>query len=66
MIAAIEIADEAGGAGRARRIGQRAQELGLLIRPLGNIIYLWPPLNVSSADLEMMLALLDRATRETE
>lgn len=65
MIAAIEIADEAGGAGWPGRIGQRAQELGLLIRPLGNI-HLWPPLNVSSADLEMMLALLDRATRETE
>ena len=65
MIAAIEIKESAGGGARARRIVARAYELGLFIRPLGSVVYLWPPLTISSEDLQQMLAILSQATRET-
>lgn len=66
MIAAIEIKEAAGGAGRARRIVGRAYELGLFIRPLGPTIYLWPPLNIEDKDLRHMIDILHEAARERE
>ncbi len=66
MIAAIEITETAGGQVRARRIAARAYELGLFIRPLNSTIYLWPPLNVGSTDLQFMLETIERAARETK
>jgi adenosylmethionine-8-amino-7-oxononanoate aminotransferase len=64
MIAAIEITEAAGGEVRARRIADRAYELGLFIRPLNSTIYLWPPLNTNPADLQSMLEIVERAARE--
>ena len=55
MIAAVEVPDKAGGAGRARSVAAKAMELGLLVRPLGATVYLWPPLNCSEADLKLMV-----------
>lgn len=66
MIAAVEITEAAGGQVRARRIATRAYELGLFIRPLNSTIYLWPPLNIASADLQVMLETIERAARETK
>jgi adenosylmethionine-8-amino-7-oxononanoate aminotransferase len=65
MIAAVEIRDSAGGSARARRIAGLAREAGLLVRPLGRTIYLWPPLNVSLADLSRMTAILRNAARDS-
>ncbi len=65
MIAAFEVAEEAGGAARAQRIAQHALTCGLYIRPLGSVIYLWPPLNTRSDDLLYMLAILDQAVTAT-
>lgn len=65
MIAAVEIADAAGGAARAKAIARRAVELGLLIRPLGSTVYLWPPLTCTEGELGRMLELLGRAASET-
>jgi len=65
MIAAIEIDESAGGADRARRIVQHAYRLGLFIRPLGNTLYLWPPLNIRPEDLRRMTDILEEAARET-
>lgn len=65
MIAAIEIAPGAGGRLRARKVAARAYELGLFIRSLGSTIYLWPPLNSEPAELQSMVEILERATRET-
>jgi adenosylmethionine---8-amino-7-oxononanoate aminotransferase len=66
MIAAVEITEEAGGRGRARKIAARAYELGLFIRPLNSTIYLWPPLNINGADLQSMLEIVERAAKETK
>ncbi len=65
MIAAIEVADSAGGAVRARSIGKRAYERGLFTRPLGATIYLWPPLNTPRMDLQCMVNMLIESTVET-
>jgi adenosylmethionine-8-amino-7-oxononanoate aminotransferase len=66
MIAAVEIKASCGGAVRAREIVRRAREGGLLIRPLGATIYLWPPLNVTGGDLTRMLDIMHEAARATK
>lgn len=61
MIAAIELSEEDGGSARARRVKEEAQAAGLLIRPLGKVVYLWPPLLISSAELGELFEILDKA-----
>lgn len=65
MIAVLEVSEEAGGALRARQIGRAAMELGLLIRPRGNAVYLWPPLTITALELEEMLEILRSAIIQT-
>ncbi|NMD35591.1 MAG: adenosylmethionine--8-amino-7-oxononanoate aminotransferase BioA, partial [Planctomycetes bacterium] len=59
----LEISPSAGGAGRARACARAALDRGLFIRPLGNILYLWPPLTTTADELARMLALLEEALR---
>ncbi len=47
-----------GGAAQARRTAERALASGLLIRPLGDILYLWPPLTVTEPELQQMIDIL--------
>ncbi len=61
MIGMVAFTAESGGADFARRVGERAWDLGLFIRPLGDVLYLWPPLNVSEGELAEMGALFERA-----
>ena len=42
-------------------VAQAARERGLLIRPLGNVIVLLPPLSISSQELTKMVAILRRS-----
>ena len=65
MIAAIEIRDGEGGAARAKRVVARAFELGLFARPLGETLYLWPPLTASPEEIDAMTGILLRAAAET-
>jgi len=65
MMGVVEIDDELGGAGRARRICRRAMELGLFVRPLGRCIYLWPPLTTTEAELAEMIDLFTDAAEQT-
>ncbi|MDI6774892.1 MAG: adenosylmethionine--8-amino-7-oxononanoate transaminase [Verrucomicrobiota bacterium] len=65
MIAAVEIKDSAGGGARALRIARLAREAGLLVRPLGRVIYLWPPLTVSLPDLWRMTEILRNAALDS-
>jgi adenosylmethionine---8-amino-7-oxononanoate aminotransferase len=65
MIAMVEISERQGGAVRAKQIAKKAMDLGLFIRPLGPVIYLWPPLIISKAEVEEMFVLLKRAVLET-
>ncbi|MBD3276916.1 MAG: adenosylmethionine--8-amino-7-oxononanoate transaminase, partial [Candidatus Aegiribacteria sp.] len=41
---ALEISGDYGGAAAASAAAEAAVEMGLLIRPLGPVLYLWPPL----------------------
>ena len=66
LVSAVEIPDEAGGAARARAVVARALALGLFLRPLGRVVYLWPPLNAPEPVLREMVGRLERAAEETE
>jgi adenosylmethionine-8-amino-7-oxononanoate aminotransferase len=48
----------------AFRICQRAISLGLLIRPLGNVLYFMPPLTITEDQIDNMLFLLHKAIQE--
>jgi adenosylmethionine-8-amino-7-oxononanoate aminotransferase len=50
-----------GGSALARQIARRALDNGLFIRPLGSVLYLWPPLVTTEAELGEMLDRFDRA-----
>ncbi|MCC5875876.1 MAG: adenosylmethionine--8-amino-7-oxononanoate transaminase, partial [Candidatus Sumerlaeia bacterium] len=65
MIAVMEFPDEHGGPDRARAIGRTAMAEGLLVRPRGRAVYLWPPLTTTEAELEAMLKILEQAITET-
>lgn len=61
MMSALEIDAAQGGAKRARRIARRALSLGLFIRPLGNVLYLWPPLTTTEDEMDRMLDIFTEA-----
>jgi adenosylmethionine-8-amino-7-oxononanoate aminotransferase len=46
------------------RVCERAKEKGLLIRPLGNVIVIMPPLCISEAELTRMLQIIAEAIDE--
>jgi adenosylmethionine-8-amino-7-oxononanoate transaminase len=48
-----------------QRVCRRARELGLLTRPLGDVVTFVPPLATEAEDLEAMLGLLEQAIAET-
>jgi adenosylmethionine-8-amino-7-oxononanoate aminotransferase len=50
--------------GTGARVCRRARELGLLTRPLGDVVTLVPPLATPDEDLEAMAAVLVRAFQE--
>jgi lysine--8-amino-7-oxononanoate aminotransferase len=50
--------------GVGRRVCRRARELGLITRPLGDVVTLLPPLATSEDDLEQMTTILFRAIDE--
>lgn len=64
MIAMLTVAPEAGGADTAARAANRAVELGLFIRPLGEVLYLWPPLTTTATELNAMTGILRQALQE--
>ncbi len=45
------------------QVAYHARDKGVLIRPLGNVIVIMPPLNISPDDLTMMLAVIEDAIR---
>lgn len=64
MIGMCALPPEAGGAATASRVCARALELGLFVRPLGEVLYLWPPLVTRATELDAMLGILEQALRE--
>ena len=53
-IAAFDLVtdDSSYSAGAGRKLATRAQEQGVLIRPLGNVIYLMPPYCTSNEEID--------------
>ena len=48
---------------RSRRVGKILFERGVLLRPLGNVIYLLPPLVITAAELDVLAAEFSAAIR---
>lgn len=55
-----------GGSAKAKEVANRALELGLFIRPLGDVLYLWPPMVTTNAELDDMLRIFRQAIEDTE
>jgi adenosylmethionine-8-amino-7-oxononanoate aminotransferase len=64
MVGALELRAESGYLSLAgQRVCQYARARGLYLRPLGNVIYITPPLNISDTDLEELLEILSESIR---
>lgn len=55
----LEISESAGGKAAASRMAEMALASGLIIRPLGSVVYLWPPLVTNEHDMEEMLSIFE-------
>jgi adenosylmethionine-8-amino-7-oxononanoate aminotransferase len=59
MIGALDLAGDAGYLADAGwRVYAEARRRGAYLRPLGNVIYVAPPLNIDDADLDALLAIV--------
>jgi adenosylmethionine-8-amino-7-oxononanoate aminotransferase len=59
MIGALDLAGEGGYlAGAGWRVYEEARRRGAYLRPLGNVIYVAPPINIPDADLDRLLAIV--------
>jgi adenosylmethionine-8-amino-7-oxononanoate aminotransferase len=56
-MSSLEISDRAGGRNTAAVVAASALETGLFIRPLGSVVYLWPPLVTQKSDMKEMLGI---------
>ena len=65
-IAMVSFSDDAGGAAFARRVTEHAMAMGLFVRPLGEVLYLWPPLVVTSDELSEMTDIFRAAIEKAE
>jgi len=61
MAGMVALREEAGGAALAKAVCNRAIASGLYVRPLGEVIYLWPPLIIDGPSLEESLNILGTA-----
>lgn len=59
MIGMCTLRESHGGAVAARRAAAHALERGLFTRPLGSVLYLWPPLVATAEDCGAMGAILE-------
>jgi adenosylmethionine-8-amino-7-oxononanoate aminotransferase len=62
-MSSLEISEEAGGSSTASLIASKALSRGLVIRPLGPVIYLWPPLVTGMPDMDEMLSIFGDCLR---
>ena len=66
MIGAIELDEQHGGNIRAKELCKYALKSGLFIRPLGSVIYLWPPLTSTIEELDRMFHILKKSIQKTK
>jgi adenosylmethionine-8-amino-7-oxononanoate aminotransferase len=60
----IELAPPFGGLRWGRRVTAAVVDRGVLVRPLGDVLVLMPPLTVTTAELERIVDALDGAIDE--
>lgn len=60
----LEIEAAAGGGETAARAASIALSEGLLVRPLGPVLYLWPPLVSTSEDISLMTGIFAGAVKK--
>jgi adenosylmethionine-8-amino-7-oxononanoate aminotransferase len=66
MIGAIDLGDVGyGGTGLGQRVAERARERGVLLRPLGDTIYVTPRLNVPMNELGWLLDTIEDVVRSS-
>jgi adenosylmethionine-8-amino-7-oxononanoate aminotransferase len=46
------------------RVAHRAREKGVLIRPLGNIVVIMPPLSISEENLDQLMKIIEKSIEE--
>jgi adenosylmethionine-8-amino-7-oxononanoate aminotransferase len=63
LIAAVELHP---AEGRPRRVRERLLADGILLRPLGDVVYLLPPLTIADAELERLVEALRAAVESTD
>lgn len=64
MIGALDLDDRAGYLGRAGwRVYEQARARGAYLRPLGDVVYVAPPINIPDADLDELLAIVGESVR---
>jgi adenosylmethionine-8-amino-7-oxononanoate aminotransferase len=64
MIGAVDLAPGASYLGQAGwRASAEARRLGAYLRPLGDVVYVAPPLTISDADLDELLAIVHASVR---
>jgi len=51
-------------AGIGVRICQRARDYGVILRPLGNVIVLMPPLSMTTGEIDCLLIATERSIRD--
>lgn len=65
VISMSEISEEDGGAERTAAIATLAQQHGVMLRPLGDVIYVWPPLTISEDELQTVYDVLKLCIEQT-
>lgn len=64
LIGAVELAVDDAQPPRPRRVQYQLRDRGYLLRPLGPVVYLMPPLNIERADLKKAVRALNNAIIE--
>ncbi|MGZ8766222.1 MAG: aminotransferase class III-fold pyridoxal phosphate-dependent enzyme, partial [Acidimicrobiia bacterium] len=64
LMGGIELAPPGEGLRWGRRVCAASVERGVLLRPLGDVVVLMPPLDVTSAELHRIVCALDGALEE--
>ncbi len=64
MVGALDLSADAGYLGGAGwRVYEEARRRGAYLRPLGDVVYVAPPLNIPDADLEELLGIVGESVR---
>ncbi len=64
MTGALDLDASGGYLGRGGwRVYEEARRRGAYLRPLGNVVYVAPPLNIPDADLDELLSIVEASVR---